>query len=50
MKKQRKSIDLKKMKISKIQPDHLKTLQGGELPPSIEPLKDYLISWIVACG
>lgn len=50
MKKQKKSIDLKKMTISKIEPDHLKTLQGGEQSPSIEPLKDYLISWILACG
>ncbi|MEP0265015.1 hypothetical protein [Dokdonia sp.] len=50
MKKKEKSIDLKKMTISKIQPDHLKTLQGGEIAPSIEPLKDYLISWLIACG
>jgi hypothetical protein len=38
------------MAISKIQTDDLKTVRGGEVPASIEPLKDYLISMILACG
>ncbi|MFT5890496.1 MAG: hypothetical protein ACI9Y7_000588 [Dokdonia sp.] len=49
MKKQGKAIELKKMTISKIQTDDLKTIRGGELPTSVEPLRDYLISMILAC-
>ena len=49
MKKQGTSIDLKKMTISKIQIDDLNTIQGGNVTTSIEPLRDYLVSWLVAC-
>ncbi|WP_299679507.1 hypothetical protein [uncultured Dokdonia sp.] len=50
MKKQQKSIDLKKMTISKIQTDDLTSIHGGNMNPSLEPVKDYLITWLVACN
>lgn len=49
-KQQNKSLQLKKLTIAKIQTSEMKNVEGGEITiTTTEPLRDYLISWIIQC-